>query len=165
MGSNKDVHGLTRAARQARCSQLLTGATMTVADGTSPWAGISTQPSMVRTPPNDSSLFPPSCCVARLGYGAPRVGLVDVGGFLSWGSRVCCHAVCREGRRTRVRLIDYGWLGFVWVIDLAGRDSGRWYPIGRSVCITRLIKHVSWNRDPTVVMVKPLSTLIRVMHR
>jgi hypothetical protein len=31
---------------------------MTVADGTSPWAGISTQPSMVRTPPNDSSLFP-----------------------------------------------------------------------------------------------------------
>jgi hypothetical protein len=74
-------------------------------------------------------------------------------------------SVRREGRRTRVRLIDYGRLGFVSVIDLAWRDSGCRYPIGRSACITRLIKHVPWDRYPTIVMVKPLSTLIHALHR
>jgi hypothetical protein len=73
MGPNEEVHGLTRAGRQARRGQLLTGATMTAEDGTSPWAGISTQPSMVRTPPNDSCLFPH--CVAWPDWGMVRPGL------------------------------------------------------------------------------------------
>jgi hypothetical protein len=47
---------------------------MTAADGTSPWAGISMQPSMVRTPPNDLRPFPrrvawPDWGRARLGVG------------------------------------------------------------------------------------------------
>jgi hypothetical protein len=61
---------------------------MTVADGTSRWAGISMQPSMLRTPSNDSSPFPH--CVAWPDWGIVRPGSdwSHAGGFRSWGSRV-----------------------------------------------------------------------------
>jgi hypothetical protein len=66
---------------------------MTATDDTSPWAGISTQPSMVRTPPNDSSPFPH--CVAWPDWGMVRLGSdwSHAGGFRSWGSRVRCRTM------------------------------------------------------------------------
>jgi hypothetical protein len=61
---------------------------MIAVDDTSPWAGISTQPSMVRTPPNDSSLFPHYVVWPDWGMVRPGSNWSHACGFRSWGSRV-----------------------------------------------------------------------------